>query len=119
MYIVKECGTLPECMTFGEVWAMNQRRSLVRIQEKGQVTLPAEARRKLGLKKGDLVAIVETPEGLLVTPQNLIDSKALDRIGALLKEKGLTLEELIESGREERPALIDEMSGLPTHHQGQ
>jgi len=87
---------------------MGERRNFVRVQEKGQVTLPAEARRKLGLKKGDLVAISETPDGLLLTPQGVIATKALDRIGELLKEKGLTLEELIESGREERMALIEE-----------
>jgi AbrB family looped-hinge helix DNA binding protein len=97
---------------------MSERRNLVRVQEKGQVTLPVEARRKLGLKKGDLVAITETPDGLLLTPQDLIASKALDRIGELLKEKGLTLEELIESGREERTALIEEMYGIPADQQG-
>jgi antitoxin PrlF len=97
---------------------MSERRNLVRVQEKGQVTLPVEARRKLGLKKGDLVVISETPDGLLLTPQDLIASKALDRIGELLKEKGLTLEELIESGREERTALIEEMYGIPADQQG-
>ncbi len=98
---------------------MSERRNLVRVQEKGQVTLPAKARRKLGLKKGDLIAISETPDGLLLTPQDLIASKALDRIGVLLKDKGLTLEELIESGREERTALIEEMYGIPADQQGQ
>lgn len=83
-------------------------RKLVRIQERGQVTLPIEVRRKLGLKKGDLVAFTETPEGVLITPQEVIASKALDRVGEVLRKKGLSLEELIESGREERTALIEE-----------
>ncbi|MBI2305300.1 MAG: AbrB/MazE/SpoVT family DNA-binding domain-containing protein [Chloroflexi bacterium] len=92
-------------------------RKLVRIQEKGQVTLPADIRRKLGLKKGDLVAIIETDEGALITPQEVIATKALDRIGQILKEKGLTLEELIESGREERGHLIEERYGIPADEQ--
>jgi AbrB family looped-hinge helix DNA binding protein len=44
----------------------------VRVQERGQVTLPADVRRRLGLKKGDLVAVTETPEGLLITPSEMI-----------------------------------------------
>jgi antitoxin PrlF len=85
---------------------------LVRVQEKGQVTLPAEVRKRLGLKKGDLVAVVATPEGALIMPQEIIATKALDQIGAILKEQGLSLEELIEAGRGEREALLRELYGI-------
>jgi len=67
----------------------------VRIQEKGQVTLPADIRRRLGLKKGDLVAVEGTPEGGLITPQEVVATKALDEIGAILREQGLSLDELV------------------------
>ena len=87
-------------------------RRLVRVQEKGQVTLPTEFRKRLGMKKGDLVAVTETPEGLLITPQEVVAARALDRIGAALAEQGLSLDELIESGREERTELIRERYGL-------
>jgi AbrB family looped-hinge helix DNA binding protein len=85
---------------------------LVRIQEKGQVTLPAAVRKRLGLKKGDLVAVVATPDGVLITPQEVVASKALDQIGAILREQGLSLEELIEAGRGEREALLRELYGI-------
>lgn len=85
-------------------------RKLVRVQEKGQVTLPAEIRRKLRIKKGDLVAVIETPEGVLIAPQEVVAAKALDRIGEVLREQGLSLEELIESGREERTRPIEVMA---------
>lgn len=87
------------------------RRNLVRVQEKGQVTLPTELRKKLGLKKGDLVEVVETPQGLLITPQEALAVRALDEIGAALRERGVTLEELIESGREIRDELVKEQYG--------
>jgi AbrB family looped-hinge helix DNA binding protein len=83
-------------------------RRLIRVQERGQVTLPADVRRKLGLKRGDLVAVLDTPEGVLITPQEVLAAKALDRIGEVLKEQGLSIEELIESGREERSRIIEE-----------
>jgi len=86
-------------------------RNLVRVQEKGQVTLPARVRKRLGIKKGDLVAVIETPEGVLITPQEVVATRALAEIGKALKEQGLTLEDMIESGREIREELFREQYG--------
>ena len=91
---------------------MAAERKLVRIQEKGQVTLPAEIRRRLGLKKGDLVAVEGTPEGVLITPQEVVAAKALDEIGAILRAQGLSLDELVESGRDTRDELLRELYGI-------
>jgi hypothetical protein len=41
------------------------------------------------LKKGDLVAVVATPERVLITPREVVASKALDQLGAILGEQGL------------------------------
>ena len=84
---------------------MNDRK-LVRTQEKGQVTIPTEIRKKLGLKRGDLVAVLETPDGVFITPQQVVAAKALDRIGIILKEQGISLDELIASGAQIRNRLV-------------
>ena len=84
----------------------------VRVQEKGQVTIPLEIRQKLGLKKGDLVTFVETETGVVIKPAELIVTEALDEIGNALRDKGVSLEELIERGREIRGKLIEEKYGL-------
>ena len=89
---------------------MNDRK-FVRMQEKGQVTIPTEIRKKLGLKRGDLVAVMETPEGVFITPQQVLAAKAFDRIGDILKEQGLSVDELIASGREIRTDLLQETYG--------
>jgi AbrB family looped-hinge helix DNA binding protein len=103
-------------MTSG-VFFMALESKLVRIQEKGQVTLPAAVRKQLGLKKGDLVAVEATPEGVLITPQEVVASKALDQIGLILREQGLSLEELIEAGRDGRDELVREQYGIePDSH---
>ena len=83
---------------------MNDRK-LVRIQEKGQVTIPTAIRKKLGLKRGDMVAVMETLDGVFITPQQVVANKALDSIGDILKEKGLSLEELITTGAQIREEL--------------
>jgi AbrB family looped-hinge helix DNA binding protein len=85
---------------------------MVRIQEKGQVTIPTKIRKKLGLKRGDLVAVMETPEGIFITPQQVVAAKALDSIGNIFKEKGLSLEEVISSGRELRTDILQETYGI-------
>ncbi len=88
-------------------------RRLVRVQEKGQVPLPAEVRRALNLKKGDLVAVEITENGVLITPQETVVIRALDGIGQILREQRLSLDELMESGREIRGELVTEQYGSP------
>ncbi|MFC1878929.1 AbrB/MazE/SpoVT family DNA-binding domain-containing protein [Chloroflexota bacterium] len=85
---------------------------IVRVQEKGQVTIPLEIRKKLNLKKGDLVTFVETADGVLIKPAEVVVSAALDEIGKALKEKGIELDALIERGREIRGDIIDEQYGI-------
>lgn len=81
------------------------------IQERGQITLPADLRRKFGLKKGDVVVFEETPDGILISPKALLAMKLLDEIGDALREKGVALDDLIESGRAIRQEIYDEKYG--------
>jgi AbrB family looped-hinge helix DNA binding protein len=86
--------------------------TLIRIEEHGRVALPASVRKRFGIKEGELVAVVETPEGVLIVPREAMISQALDRVGAILREEGLTLDELIASGRDERDTLVRELYGI-------
>ncbi len=79
-----------------------QETKLARVQEKGQVTLPASLRQKLGLKKGDLVTLRETPEGILITPSETLAKQDLAQVDAALREHGLSLEQILDAGREIR-----------------
>jgi AbrB family looped-hinge helix DNA binding protein len=81
------------------------------IQENGQVTLPLAFRKKYGLKKGDAVVFKEIEGGLVIDARETLALKLLDEIGDVLEQKGISLDELIESGRETRQALYDEKYG--------
>jgi antitoxin PrlF len=85
----------------------------VRVQEKGQVTIPLEIRRKLKIKKGDLVTFIESENGIIIKPAEAIVSDALDEIGKALNAKGLSLEDMIERGREIREEIIGEEYNIP------
>ena len=91
---------------------------LVRVQGKGQVTIPAAVRRNFGLKRGDLVAVVETADGIFITPRETIAAEALDRVGEVLRQQGVSLDEWIASGRAERSKFIAEHYGIPAADQG-
>ena len=84
----------------------------VRIQEKGQVTIPTKIRKKLNLRKGDLVMFVETEAGVLIQPAEAIVSQALDKIGESLRADGITPEKWNKRSRDIRKQLLEEMYGL-------
>jgi AbrB family looped-hinge helix DNA binding protein len=97
-----------ENMNDGDL-AMVVKRKLVRVQERGQITLPVEFRRKWDLKPGDLVAVEETPTGAAVVPQRTIPAAELEEREEIFRNSGITLEEWIESAREERVQIVKEL----------
>jgi bifunctional DNA-binding transcriptional regulator/antitoxin component of YhaV-PrlF toxin-antitoxin module len=85
---------------------------LVRIEHEGQVTLPNTFRERHALRDGDLVAVVETTDGVLIASREAVATRMLDQIGAALRDNGLLLDDLIESGRDVRGEIIDERQGV-------
>lgn len=67
------------------------------ITEKGTVTIPAEIRRKYGLKKGSIVEFVETDEGILLVP--VVNFEELFGVDKASKEK---VYQIIKELHEER-----------------
>jgi hypothetical protein len=65
-------------------------------------------RPKLAIEEGGMVAFIETENGVLISPQEVLAMDALDRVGQVLKERGISLEELIASAREIRGEMIEE-----------
>jgi antitoxin PrlF len=84
------------------------------VQKRGQVTIPVDLRRKLGVEEGDVVAFVEAEEGILISPREVLAMDALDRIGKALQKQGIALEDLIETGRNARGRMVEEEYGLKT-----
>lgn len=82
------------------------------IQENGQVTLPKELRREYGLRKGDTVVFERTDEGWIVRKDEPDPIKLLDELGEILAARGVTLEELIASGRDIRGEIVRERYGV-------
>jgi len=63
---------------------MAEQVKLATVQKRGQVTIPIELRRKFGIEEGGIVAVIETEEGILISPREVLAMGALDRIGEVL-----------------------------------
>ncbi len=85
-----------------------------RMQKKGQVTVPLEFRNRLGLKEGDLVVFTETDEGVVLQSRRTRAVELMDKIGQILQEDNVTLEELIEAAREARKDQADQSNATYT-----
>lgn len=89
---------------------MNKKRYV--IQGSGQVTLPAEMRRRFNLEKGDEVLWEETENGWLLRPALTAVEQLADEIAQELTKQGITAEDLMDSGRDERRQLLKELYGI-------
>ncbi len=68
-----------------------------RIQEKGQVTIPQELRKKLNLNQGDLVAFVETKDGVTIKALDTIAEEMLAALEKKLGKRGISLNTLMNA----------------------
>ena len=70
--------------------------SLAVIDDKGRVVIPSKIRRRLGLRKGDALIVLEAGEGVIVL-KKLDIQKLVREIAEEVAKAGIDLEEL---GRE-------------------
>jgi AbrB family looped-hinge helix DNA binding protein len=71
----------------------------VRVQEKGQVTIPRDIRRQLKLKKGDLITFVSTENGVVIKTLDLAANDLLAVLATSLQTRGIQLEEVLARAR--------------------
>jgi AbrB family looped-hinge helix DNA binding protein len=72
-----------------------------KVTSKGQVTIPADIRKSLGLEDGTNVIFLELEDGVLIKSEKNI-REALEPFDRRAKELKLTKEELEREVREER-----------------
>ncbi len=76
--------------------------NVIRVAQRGVVTLPKSLREAYGLEAGDLLTLLDLGGVFVLSPhQSEIDALA-DRITKSLEAKGETLESMLQVLREER-----------------
>lgn len=74
----------------------------VRIRERGQVTIPAAYRKELGLHENDTLNTVKIDDMVIFTPKRAFGDTVARKVEAAMKQKGLTLDDLLSNLREQR-----------------
>lgn len=68
----------------------------VQIRKKGQFTIPAAMRAKLGIEENEIVTVSMIGDGaIVIIPRKLELPKLFEETAALAKKKGITLEEML------------------------
>ena len=76
-----------------------------RIQKRGQITIPVEIRQKLHLEEGDLVAFIETTEGIVLSPQEVESTSTRSKAHSRAEQMGDELEA-------EGPSIVEQTAGI-------
>jgi AbrB family looped-hinge helix DNA binding protein len=78
----------------------------VRVQAKGQVTIPKEIREKLNVQPGDLVVFVDTENGVMVKPAVVMTNDSLrQEMTSMVRS---IRERFSDYSEDEISALVDE-----------
>lgn len=72
----------------------------VRVQEKGQVTIPRDLRRRLRLRKGDMVTFIETSQGVVIRPVEEAVQELQQALEKRLAQRGQSLDALLAASQE-------------------
>lgn len=75
---------------------------VVKLRERGQVTIPYEYRKELGLGKEDVLNVLKIGDVLILVPRQLAGDALSRKIESTMKKKGLTLDNLLSNLKEQR-----------------
>ncbi len=88
---------------------MEASKSVVReIKARGQLTIPKKIREASRLEAGRLVSIIPVGDSIIITPNRLELDEARSEIKRILRDSGLSADEVLEGLKEERDALYKE-----------
>lgn len=79
----------------------------VKMWKRGQMTLPAKLRRKLGMEDGAILTVYEMGRGIFIVPEELIVDRLARQVEELADREGVTLEDMLAALAEERRGDVE------------
>lgn len=87
---------------------------ITEIKARGQLTIPKKIREKSHLEEGQVVSIIPVGDSVIITPRQLTLDEARRQIKMILRETGLSVEEVLAGIKEERGSIYEETYGKKT-----
>ena len=81
------------------------------IKARGQLTIPKKLRTTSHLEEGQLVSIISVGDAVLIAPRRIDLEEARRQARRLLRESGMSAEEILKGLTEERDSLYKEVYG--------
>lgn len=72
----------------------------VRMRERGQFTVPADIRERLGFKEDSILQVLSIGRAMVVIPEETMVNELARQVEYAVKKENLNLEELLSSLRE-------------------
>ena len=76
--------------------------AVVKLRERGQLTIPYEYRKELGLGKEDVLNILKIGDVLVLVPRQLAGDVISKKTESAMKKKGLTLNSILNDLKKQR-----------------
>jgi len=81
------------------------------IKSRGQLTIPKKIRVMSRLEEGQAVSIIPVGDSVIITPKRLDLDEARREMNRILRESGMTPEDLLAGLKEEREKLYQRTYG--------
>lgn len=81
---------------------------IAEIKARGQLTIPKKIREKSHLEEGQVVSIIPVGDSVIITPRQLTLDEARRQIKMILRQTGISVEEVLAGIKEERGSLYEE-----------
>jgi AbrB family looped-hinge helix DNA binding protein len=85
---------------------------VVQVRERGQLTIPAQMRRQMGIEEGDVFSLIQLGNTLVATRKKLVAPEVARAIEALMEEEGVTLGDLLDDLDRQREGYVREKYGV-------
>ena len=85
--------------------------AIIKIRERGQITIPAGYRKDLGLEENEALNLTKIGDALVLTHKRLAGDAVSKKMEMSMKKKSLSLNDLLEDLKVQRSRYVKEVYG--------